>query len=71
MFGSTSLKWDNIRKELDGFATMASACKGGRITIEEFASFLKLPVSPVLEDLFRLFDRVRNLYVKYLLNIIC
>uniref|UniRef100_A0A669D061 Lysophosphatidylcholine acyltransferase 2 n=1 Tax=Oreochromis niloticus TaxID=8128 RepID=A0A669D061_ORENI len=52
-----NLKWDNIRKELDGFATMASACKGGRITIEEFASFLKLPVSPVLEDLFRLFDR--------------
>ncbi|CAI5646051.1 unnamed protein product [Oreochromis niloticus] len=53
-----NLKWDNIRKELDGFATMASACKGGRITIEEFASFLKLPVSPVLEDLFRLFDRL-------------
>uniref|UniRef100_A0A3P9BGZ2 Lysophosphatidylcholine acyltransferase 2 n=1 Tax=Maylandia zebra TaxID=106582 RepID=A0A3P9BGZ2_9CICH len=52
-----NLKWDNIRKELDGFATMASTCKGGRITIEEFASFLKLPVSPVLEDLFRLFDR--------------
>uniref|UniRef100_A0A8D3DKH2 Lysophosphatidylcholine acyltransferase 2 n=1 Tax=Scophthalmus maximus TaxID=52904 RepID=A0A8D3DKH2_SCOMX len=51
------LKWDNVRKELEGFAAMASSCKGGRITIEEFARFLKLPVSPVLEELFALFDR--------------
>uniref|UniRef100_A0A672GA65 EF-hand domain-containing protein n=1 Tax=Salarias fasciatus TaxID=181472 RepID=A0A672GA65_SALFA len=52
-----NLKWDNVRKELEGFAAMASSCKGGRITIEEFARFLKLPVSPVLEELFALFDR--------------
>uniref|UniRef100_A0A3Q1AR58 EF-hand domain-containing protein n=1 Tax=Amphiprion ocellaris TaxID=80972 RepID=A0A3Q1AR58_AMPOC len=52
-----NLKWDNVRKELEGFASMASSCKGGRITIEEFARFLKLPVNPVLEELFALFDR--------------
>uniref|UniRef100_A0A4W6EE77 Lysophosphatidylcholine acyltransferase 2 n=1 Tax=Lates calcarifer TaxID=8187 RepID=A0A4W6EE77_LATCA len=51
------LKWDNVRKELEGFAAMASSCKGGRITIEEFARVLKLPVSPALEELFALFDR--------------
>ncbi|XP_034021694.1 lysophosphatidylcholine acyltransferase 2-like, partial [Thalassophryne amazonica] len=52
-----SLKLDNVKKELQGFATMASSCKGGRITIEEFARFLKLPVNPALEELFALFDR--------------
>ncbi|KAL1007446.1 hypothetical protein UPYG_G00086860 [Umbra pygmaea] len=52
-----NLKWDNVKTELDGFAAMACACKGGRITIQEFASFLKLPVNPALEELFSLFDR--------------
>uniref|UniRef100_A0A3Q3JUL2 EF-hand domain-containing protein n=1 Tax=Monopterus albus TaxID=43700 RepID=A0A3Q3JUL2_MONAL len=52
-----NLKWDSVRKELEGFATMASSCKGGRISIEEFAKFLKLPVNPALEELFALFDR--------------
>uniref|UniRef100_A0A1A7XJD8 Lysophosphatidylcholine acyltransferase 2 n=1 Tax=Iconisemion striatum TaxID=60296 RepID=A0A1A7XJD8_9TELE len=52
-----NLKWDNIKKELEGFAAIAISCKGGPITIEEFASFLKLPVNPVLEELFALFDR--------------
>uniref|UniRef100_A0A1A8HN18 Lysophosphatidylcholine acyltransferase 2 n=1 Tax=Nothobranchius korthausae TaxID=1143690 RepID=A0A1A8HN18_9TELE len=52
-----NLKWDSIKKELEGFAAIAVSCKGGRITIEEFARFLKLPISPVLEELFALFDR--------------
>ncbi|XP_071387699.1 lysophosphatidylcholine acyltransferase 2 [Centroberyx affinis] len=52
-----NVKWDNVKKELEGFAAMANSCKGGRITIEEFASFLKLPVNPALEELFSLFDR--------------
>ncbi|XP_003969581.1 lysophosphatidylcholine acyltransferase 2 [Takifugu rubripes] len=52
-----NLKWDNMRKELESFAAMASSCRGGRITIEEFAHFLKLPVSSALEELFSLFDR--------------
>ena len=68
-FAPLSLKWDNVKKELDGFAAMASSCKGGRITIEEFAAFLKLPVNPALEELFALFDRVRDMYIKYLVFI--
>ncbi|XP_053473183.1 lysophosphatidylcholine acyltransferase 2 [Ictalurus furcatus] len=52
-----NLKWDNMQKELENFATMAQSCKGGRIRIEEFASFLKMPISPVLQELFALFDR--------------
>lgn len=55
---SLSLKWDNVRKELEGFAAIASSCKGGRITINEFATFLKIPVNPLLKELFALFDRV-------------
>ncbi|KAF4111050.1 lysophosphatidylcholine acyltransferase 2 [Onychostoma macrolepis] len=51
------LKWDNVKKELESFANIACSCKGGRITIEEFAGFLKLPVSPALRELFALFDR--------------
>lgn len=52
-----NLKWDNVKKDLEGFANMARSCKGGRITIEEFARFLKLPVNPTLKELFVLFDR--------------
>lgn len=52
-----NLKWDNLRKELEGFAAMAGSCRGGRINVEEFAGFLKLPISPALEELFALFDR--------------
>ncbi|XP_037306758.1 lysophosphatidylcholine acyltransferase 2 [Pungitius pungitius] len=52
-----NLKWDNVKKDLEGFAAIAGSCKGGRITIEEFAKFLKLPVNPALEELFALFDR--------------
>lgn len=52
------MKWDNMRKELESFAAMASSCRGGHITLEEFAHFLKLPVSSALEELFSLFDRV-------------
>ncbi|XP_005653311.1 lysophosphatidylcholine acyltransferase 2 [Sus scrofa] len=51
------LDWDGIRKHLDEYAAIASSSKGGRIGIEEFAEYLKLPVSDVLRQLFALFDR--------------
>ncbi|XP_075394095.1 lysophosphatidylcholine acyltransferase 2 isoform X2 [Tenrec ecaudatus] len=51
------LDWNGIRKQLDEYAAIASASKGGRIGIEEFAEYLKLPVSDVLKQLFALFDR--------------
>nr|XP_033797322.1 lysophosphatidylcholine acyltransferase 2 isoform X3 [Geotrypetes seraphini] len=51
------LNWDNIRQQLEEFAEIARASKGGRIKIEEFASFLKIPVSDTLRELFLLFDR--------------
>ncbi|XP_071423595.1 lysophosphatidylcholine acyltransferase 2 [Pithys albifrons albifrons] len=52
-----NLKWNHVREQLDTFAAIASASKGGRIGIEEFAEHLKLPVSDVLRELFLLFDR--------------
>ena len=45
---------------------MAGSCKGGRIAIEEFARFLKLPVTPPLEELFALFDRVREFHINHI-----
>ncbi|XP_027725345.1 lysophosphatidylcholine acyltransferase 2 isoform X1 [Vombatus ursinus] len=51
------LDWEGIRKHLDEYAAIATATKGGRIGIEEFAEYLKLPVSDVLRQLFALFDR--------------
>ncbi|POI35031.1 hypothetical protein CIB84_001217, partial [Bambusicola thoracicus] len=51
------LKWNHVREQLDTFAAIASASKGGRIGIEEFAEYLKLPISDVLRELFLLFDR--------------
>ncbi|XP_032557265.1 lysophosphatidylcholine acyltransferase 2 [Chiroxiphia lanceolata] len=52
-----NLKWKHVREQLDTFAAIASASKGGRIGIEEFADYLKLPVTDVLKELFLLFDR--------------
>ncbi|XP_011358438.1 lysophosphatidylcholine acyltransferase 2 isoform X2 [Pteropus vampyrus] len=51
------LDWDGVRKHLSEYAAIASSTKGGRIGIEEFAEYLKLPVSDVLRQLFALFDR--------------
>uniref|UniRef100_A0A8D2E0S7 Lysophosphatidylcholine acyltransferase 2 n=1 Tax=Sciurus vulgaris TaxID=55149 RepID=A0A8D2E0S7_SCIVU len=51
------LDWDGIHKHLDEYASIARSSKGGRIGIEEFAEYLKLPVSDVLRQLFALFDR--------------
>ncbi|KAM9241778.1 lysophosphatidylcholine acyltransferase 2B-like [Dugong dugon] len=51
------LDWDNIHQRLDEYAAIAMASKGGKIGLEEFASFLKLPVSKPLQQLFALFDR--------------
>ncbi|XP_065589383.1 lysophosphatidylcholine acyltransferase 2 isoform X2 [Cyrtonyx montezumae] len=52
-----NLKWNHVREQLDTFAAIANASKGGRIGIEEFAEYLKLPISDVLRELFLLFDR--------------
>ncbi|MGH0133597.1 UNVERIFIED_CONTAM: hypothetical protein FKN15_053080 [Acipenser sinensis] len=54
-----NLKLDNIKKELEGFAAIASESKGGRIGIEEFAKFLKLPISPALNELLKL-DNIKK-----------
>ncbi|XP_061267210.1 lysophosphatidylcholine acyltransferase 2B-like [Bos javanicus] len=51
------LDWDNIHQCLDKYAEIAVASKGGKIGIEEFANYLKLPISKPLQQLFALFDR--------------
>ncbi|KAM8791739.1 lysophosphatidylcholine acyltransferase 2B-like [Rhynchonycteris naso] len=51
------LDWDSIHQHLDEYATIAVASNGGKIGIEEFANYLKLPISEPLRKLFALFDR--------------
>ncbi|XP_004420910.1 PREDICTED: lysophosphatidylcholine acyltransferase 2B-like [Ceratotherium simum simum] len=51
------LDWDNIHRHLDEYAAIAIASKGGKIEIEEFANYLKLPISEPLRQLFAFFDR--------------
>ncbi|KAG8563293.1 hypothetical protein GDO81_016007 [Engystomops pustulosus] len=55
-----NLKWDNFQKQLEVYASIADLSKGGRIGMEEFAGYLKLPVSDVLKELFALFDRNKD-----------
>ncbi|XP_006831120.1 PREDICTED: lysophosphatidylcholine acyltransferase 2B-like [Chrysochloris asiatica] len=54
------LDWDNIHQCLDEYAAIAVASEGGKIGIEEFARFLKLPISKPLRQLFALFDRNKD-----------
>ncbi|KAB0385572.1 hypothetical protein FD755_000528, partial [Muntiacus reevesi] len=54
------LDWDNIHQCLDKYAEIAVASKGGKIGIEEFANYLKLPLSEPLQQLFALFDRNKD-----------
>ncbi|XP_068116932.1 lysophosphatidylcholine acyltransferase 2 isoform X2 [Hyperolius riggenbachi] len=55
-----NIKWDDIQKQMEAFASIADSSKGGKIGIEEFACHLKLPVSDVLRELFTLFDRNKD-----------
>ncbi|XP_006882537.1 PREDICTED: lysophosphatidylcholine acyltransferase 2B-like [Elephantulus edwardii] len=51
------IDWNNIHRCLDEYAAIAAASKGGKVNIEEFATYLKFPVSKPLTQLFTLFDR--------------
>lgn len=51
------LDWNDIHKHLDEYATIAVASAGGKIGLKEFSSYLKLPVTEPLRQLFAFFDR--------------
>ncbi|KAM4871879.1 lysophosphatidylcholine acyltransferase 2B-like [Thomomys bottae] len=51
------LNWDDLHSHLDKYAAIAVASKGGKIGIEEFSAYLKLPVTEPLRQLFAFFDR--------------
>ena len=52
---------------LDQFGAISQKDKGS-ITLGEFAAYLGVPVSPALEEMFSLYDRVR---LKEQFSIIC
>ncbi|XP_049628260.1 lysophosphatidylcholine acyltransferase 2B-like [Suncus etruscus] len=59
------LDLDDISQHLDEYATIAMASNGGKIEIEEFANYLKLPVSETLGQLFAMFDRNNDGYMDF------
>ncbi|XP_071959020.1 lysophosphatidylcholine acyltransferase 2-like isoform X2 [Antedon mediterranea] len=49
------LKLSDIKEQLPKYAAIANS--KGYISIEDFAEYLKLPVSPALEEVFAMYDR--------------
>ncbi|XP_062942653.1 lysophosphatidylcholine acyltransferase 1 [Cynocephalus volans] len=50
------LKPENLEKDLDKYSESAKVKRGEKIGLSEFAAYLEVPVSSVLEDMFSLFD---------------
>jgi len=48
---------DGIQNHLSEFASIAQEHKGGLISIEDFARFLQMPITPALQEMFSLYDR--------------
>lgn len=55
------LKRENPEKLLQDYGNRARKLQGERLSLEDFAQFLNLPVSDVLRDMFALFDEVNYL----------
>ncbi|XP_053570552.1 lysophosphatidylcholine acyltransferase 1 [Bombina bombina] len=53
---SLGLKPEKLEKKLDKYCDSAKKRKGEKISLKEFASYLNVDVTDVLEDLFVLFD---------------
>ncbi|XP_051722778.1 lysophosphatidylcholine acyltransferase 1 [Ctenopharyngodon idella] len=53
---SLGLKRENPEKLLQDYGNRARKLQGERLSLEDFAQFLNLPVSDVLRDMFALFD---------------
>lgn len=58
------LKRENSEKLLQDYGNRAHKLQGERLSLEDFAEFLDLPVSDVLRDMFALFDEV-NCYLAF------
>ncbi|XP_008561833.1 PREDICTED: lysophosphatidylcholine acyltransferase 1-like [Galeopterus variegatus] len=50
------LKPEKLEKDLDKYSESAKVKRGEKIGLPEFAAYLEVPVSSVLEDMFSLFD---------------
>ncbi|ESO91104.1 hypothetical protein LOTGIDRAFT_217653 [Lottia gigantea] len=53
------LSLEEMQLQLDKFRSITTS-KSGCITIEEFATYLHLPVSPALQDIFDIYDRNKS-----------
>lgn len=55
------MNYDQVRELLSKFGAMSNLNdNGGQVDIDTFAKHMGLPVNDTLQELFNLFDRVRN-----------
>ena len=57
------IRLEHLKTLLTNFAAIASS--EGFIKKEDLARYLNVPVSPVLEDMFSVYDRVRDIRLLY------
>ncbi|KAJ6661398.1 hypothetical protein lerEdw1_015026 [Lerista edwardsae] len=55
---SLGLKPEKLEKELNMYSENAKKMKGRRVSLKEFAEYLKVPVSDMLGNMFALFDEM-------------
>lgn len=58
MFVHLRFKREKSEKLPQEYGTRARKIQGERLSLEDFAQFLDLPVSDVIRDMFALFDEV-------------
>lgn len=57
-FSFFRLKSQNTEKVLQEYGNRARKLEGQKLSLDDFAQFLDLPVSDMLRDMFSLFDEV-------------
>ncbi|KYO34645.1 lysophosphatidylcholine acyltransferase 1 [Alligator mississippiensis] len=53
---SLGLKPEKLEKDLEKYSESAKKMKGARVSLKEFAAYLEVPISDILENMFALFD---------------
>ena len=53
------MNFNNCEKILENFIEIAKT-SSGKISLNEFASYLELPAEGAVSEVFKLYDRVRN-----------
>nr|CAB3263476.1 lysophosphatidylcholine acyltransferase 2-like [Phallusia mammillata] len=56
---------DDVQERLSEFAKIAHEHCSGLISIDDFSKFLKMPITPALEEMFTMYDRNNSGYIDF------